>query len=373
MERNFDPEERGEVCPTPPVRGGSSPIAVSYSHPTVASSQGDLSNGLHSAAEPLGHPDSLSPTHTYSSIRLCVDLDEQEENEDEDEEEETDAEYAETHFSQHRNHHKHKHQLHHPSPHKLLLHGLEQTPASSTGDLDRSVTGSMVNSWGSASEDNISSGRSSVVSTSEGSFFTDGDFNQAVASSRDIVGLRMCRYPEESGRRHQRPSSPMSTDSNMSPAITHKRPRRHKQNQSGQQGYPSKDVFNDDSCMPLNFTSYMSHADSKVRGATLPRMGSGEARGRRGSTGTHRVREGASESRENQENHKNQTAGKGKHRQHSEFGDVLLYSRPSFPSGQTPRESDESNPSGFLSFGDSRTKQGGHAALTGEAEEFQPN
>uniref|UniRef100_A0A3B4URS9 Uncharacterized protein n=1 Tax=Seriola dumerili TaxID=41447 RepID=A0A3B4URS9_SERDU len=65
------------------------------------------------------------------------------------------------------------------------------TPASSIGDLDRSVTGSMVNSWGSASEDNISSGRSSVVSTSEGSFFTDGDFNQAVASSRDIVGLRM--------------------------------------------------------------------------------------------------------------------------------------------------------------------------------------
>lgn len=48
-----------------------------------------------------------------------------------------------------------------------------------------------------------------------------------------------------SGRRHQRASSPMSTDSNMSPAITHKRPRRHKQNHSGQQGYQSTDVFND--------------------------------------------------------------------------------------------------------------------------------
>lgn len=127
-----------------------------------------------------------------------MDTDGQEED-DEEAEEETDTELAESHYSQHHKQQKHKHQLHHPSQHKLLLHGLEQTPASSIGDLDRSVTGSMVNSWGSASEDNISSGRSSIVSTSEGSFFTDGDFNQAVASSRDIVGLRMCRYPDESG------------------------------------------------------------------------------------------------------------------------------------------------------------------------------
>uniref|UniRef100_A0A7N6A6U8 Roundabout, axon guidance receptor, homolog 1 (Drosophila) n=1 Tax=Anabas testudineus TaxID=64144 RepID=A0A7N6A6U8_ANATE len=272
------------------------------------------------------HPRPLSPTHTYSSIPLCMDTDEQDQDEEEAEEE-TD--------------------LHHPSAHKLLYHGLEQTPASSSGDLDRSVTGSMVNSWGSASEDNISSDRSSIVSTSEGSFFTDGDFNQAVASSRDIVGLRGCRYPEESGQRHQRPSSPMSTDSNMSPAITHKRPRRHKQNQSGQQGCQPKDVFNDgkdsttsavrysplcvvplsirisvlslssDSCMPLNFTSHMSHGDCKVRGATLPRTGSGEARGRRGSTGTHKVREGTFEQREGQDKNKTPLGGKGSSRQHS--------------------------------------------------------
>ena len=146
------------------------------------------------------HQHPLSPTHTYSSIPLCMDTDGQEED-DEEAEEETDTELAESHYSQHHKQQKHKHQLHHPSQHKLLLHGLEQTPASSIGDLDRSVTGSMVNSWGSASEDNISSGRSSIVSTSEGSFFTDGDFNQAVASSRDIVGLRMCRYPDESGEK----------------------------------------------------------------------------------------------------------------------------------------------------------------------------
>lgn len=143
----------------------------------------------------------LSPTHTYSSIQH--DDDEEDEDDDdeggEEDEEDMDAELTENRYSQQQNRPKHKAQLH-PSQHKLLLHGLEQTSAaSSTGDLDRSVAGSMVNSWGSASEDNISSGRSSVVSTSEGSFFTDGDFNQAVASSRDIIGLRMCRHPEESG------------------------------------------------------------------------------------------------------------------------------------------------------------------------------
>lgn len=157
------------------------------------------------------------------------------------------------------------------------------------------------------------------------------------------------------GRRHQRPSSPMSTDSNMSPAITHKRPRRHKQNQSGQQDEP-KDVFNDgndcagnqigsftpvclrngsnlwisvspDSCMPLSFSSQMSHGDYKVRGATLPRMGSGEARGRRGSTGTHRVKEAACEQRESQDKHKTPHGGKGGSRsqQHSGTGGTRFH------------------------------------------------
>lgn len=152
----------------------------------------------------------LSPTHTYSSIQHDEEeeeggeeeVDEEVVEEEEAEEEgdgEMDAGLAENHYGRQRSGNERSVQLH-PSQHKLLLHGLEQTSAaSSTGDLDRSVAGSMVNSWGSASEDNISSGRSSVVSTSEGSFFTDGDFNQAVASSRDIMGLRMCRHPDESG------------------------------------------------------------------------------------------------------------------------------------------------------------------------------
>uniref|UniRef100_A0A3Q2Q8T5 Uncharacterized protein n=1 Tax=Fundulus heteroclitus TaxID=8078 RepID=A0A3Q2Q8T5_FUNHE len=178
-----------DSCPTPPVRGvASSTAEVSAGRPPATPSQKDLSHELQDGAEHLGH--------TYFSI---VDTDGPEENEEEVDKE-SEAELAEHLYSQSQHHLKHKHQPHHVSPHKLLLRGLEQTPASSTGDLDRSVTGSMVNSWGSASEDNISSGRSSVVSTSEGSFFTDGDFNQAVASSRDTVGLRVCRYPEVPGR-----------------------------------------------------------------------------------------------------------------------------------------------------------------------------
>ncbi|XP_024121650.1 roundabout homolog 1 isoform X3 [Oryzias melastigma] len=357
MEGSFDPEEKTADAPSLLVRA-STPTEGTCCQTPASSSQGGLSNGLHDGDEHF--------THTYSSIPLCVDTDGQEESEEEAREEENPGENP---YSQPYNHQKHKHQLHPLSSHKLLLHGREQTPTSSTGDLDRSVTGSMVNSWGSASEDNISSGRSSVVSTSEGSFFTDGDFNQTAASSRDIVGVRVNRYSEESGRRQQRASSPMSTDSNMSPAITHKRPRRHKHNHSGQQDCKPTDVFSDDTCMPLTFTNQMCHGDNKVRGATLPRMGSGESRGRRGSAGTHRVKEGSSEQSKGQDKHKISSAVKGnnKNRQHSEFGDVPLYSRPSFPPGHRELGS---NALSFQSCGNSRTK---HAELEGPAvqvEEF---
>uniref|UniRef100_A0A3P8VWF5 Roundabout guidance receptor 1 n=1 Tax=Cynoglossus semilaevis TaxID=244447 RepID=A0A3P8VWF5_CYNSE len=363
-DKSFDEEERMNICPTPPgQRSVLLPSEVSLSQHNTASPQDNWSSDVHSEARQISqhntiHPCPVSPSHTYSSIPLCVDTDEQEDAE----EEETDAELADSRYSQHHNGQKHKQQLLHPSSRKLLFHGLDPTPDSSTGDLDRSVTGSMVNSWGSASEDNISSGRSSIVSTSEGSFFTDGDFNQAVASSRDIVGLRMCRYPEERVRQHHRPSSPLSTDSNMSPAVTHKRPRRHKQNQCGQQGSKLRDIFNDDSCMPLNFSSQMSHSDFKARGATLPRMGSGEPQGRRKSSETHR--DGEDTSTVGQDKHKTPLGRKesNKCRQHSEFRDILLYSRPSFPLGKT----ENSDSSTLMSCGDSQTKQGGQVASKGQ-------
>lgn len=158
----------------------------------------------HHAVSPPPPPRPLSPSHTYGYITspLALDTDgiEEEEEEDilEEEEEgegdETDAEVAKMHY-----HHTHPHaHPHHPQvhPRRLLLRGLEQTPASSMGDLDSSVTGSMINGWGSASEeDNVSSGRSSAVSSSDGSFFTDADFAQAVAAAAEYSGLRVAKHP----------------------------------------------------------------------------------------------------------------------------------------------------------------------------------
>lgn len=119
-------------------------------------------------------PRPISPPHTYGYISgpLVSDMDT---DAPEEEEDEADIEVAKM---QNR---------------RLLLRGLEQTPASSVGDLESSVTGSMINGWGSASEeDNISSGRSSV-SSSDGSFFTDADFAQAVAAAAEYAGLKVAR------------------------------------------------------------------------------------------------------------------------------------------------------------------------------------
>lgn len=143
---------------------------------------------------PPAPPRPLSPPHTYGYISspLGLDTDGLEEEEDEEEGDETDAEVARVH--------QRRHQQHPPAPHhagqqRLLLRGLEQTPASSTCDLESSVTGSMINGWGSASEeDNASSGRSSVVSSSDGSFFTDADFAQAVAAAAEYAGLRVAKH-----------------------------------------------------------------------------------------------------------------------------------------------------------------------------------
>lgn len=135
---------------------------------------------------------------------------------------------------------------------RLLLRGLEQTPASSVGDLESSVTGSMINGWGSASEeDNISSGRSSV-SSSDGSFFTDADFAQAVAAAAEYAGLKVARrqMQDAAGRRHfhasqcPRPTSPVSTDSNMSAAVIQK--ARPTKKQKHQPGHLRREAYTDD-------------------------------------------------------------------------------------------------------------------------------
>lgn len=229
-------------------------------------------------------------------------IEEEEEDmlEEEEEGDETDAEVAKMHY-----HHTHPHtHPHHPQvhPRRLLLRGLEQTPASSMGDLDSSVTGSMINGWGSASEeDNVSSGRSSAVSSSDGSFFTDADFAQAVAAAAEYSGLRVAKHPSTQGhelggasgwfwsatstrnmttkkkknlkgqktclvltcldclscffssaRKYQInvsghcPGSPVSTDSSMSMAAVHRRPpKKQKQHPAVHPGNQRRDAYNE--------------------------------------------------------------------------------------------------------------------------------
>ncbi|KAF4799286.1 hypothetical protein TURU_056404 [Turdus rufiventris] len=258
----LEEEEEDERGPTPPVRGAaSSPAAVSYSHQSTAtltpSPQEELQPMLQDCQEDLGHtqhqpdrrrqpvsppppPRPISPPHTYGYISgpLVSDMDT---DAPEEEEDEADVEVAKM---QNR---------------RLLLRGLEQTPASSVGDLESSVTGSMINGWGSASEeDNISSGRSSV-SSSDGSFFTDADFAQAVAAAAEYAGLKVARrqmHEAAGGRRHfhashcPRPTSPVSTDSNMSAVVIQKvRPAKK---QKHQPGHLRREVYTDEDILPYS-------------------------------------------------------------------------------------------------------------------------
>ncbi|KAL2094464.1 hypothetical protein ACEWY4_009183 [Coilia grayii] len=423
QEEEEEEEEAGGMdrCPTPPIRGAaSSPAGVSYSHQSTAtltpSPQGEHQAGLHNghddrrrhAASPPPPLRPLSPPHTYGYISspLALDtdgLDEEEEEPNEDEEEgdmETGAHsaYPHPHHPQHHHHHQQQqqqyHHHHHNPPQQQLqqgglgsqqaaqrrLHprGLEQqqTPASSTGDLESSVTGSMINGWGSASEeDNASSGRSSAVDSSDGSFFTDADFAHAVATAAEYTGLKVARYPEEGagfgGQRFlagHRPSSPVSTDSNVSTAVLQKRPpRKHKHHQQHSH-HPAqqRDGFTDDTALSLGPSSaavmsptHSSRGGYEVRGATLPKMGCGDGRQRRGSAGGCRTRDGSVERRESHDRHQNHKASKG--RQHPVAEDIPPYSRPSFPSVQGQREGAASS-SGSMSSrssGGRRRAEGG--------------
>ncbi|XP_076875877.1 roundabout homolog 1-like [Brachyhypopomus gauderio] len=382
MEEEEEEEEVREPvdrCPTPPVRGAaSSPAGMSYGHQSTAtltpSPQGDLHPGLHHiheerrrhAASPPPHPP--SPSHNYGYVSESSALDGGAPDEDED-----DRGGGDPGTRQHRKPQALAGQV---GPREALsrrvqLHrGLEQTPASSTGDLESSVTGSMINGWGSASEeDNASSGRSSAVSSSDGSFFTDADFAQAVATAAEYAGLRVARgpgaVPEDLGggglKYHigQRPSSPVSTDSNMSAAVMQRKPhKRHKQHAGQHHGqlHPQPpDQGADDPPVPLSPSSaglkspgHGSRCGYEERGATLPRMGCGEARGRRGSAGGYRTREASAERRGDPDRHRTPHGGKaaaGKARPHAVPEDIPPYSRPSFPTAQSQKEAASSTSS----------------------------
>uniref|UniRef100_A0A3Q3K0T7 Roundabout, axon guidance receptor, homolog 1 (Drosophila) n=1 Tax=Monopterus albus TaxID=43700 RepID=A0A3Q3K0T7_MONAL len=383
----LEEEEEMERGPTPPIRGAaSSPAAVSYSHQSTAtltpSPQEEMQPMLQDASDsherrchtvsppPPQRP--LSPSHTYGYITspLALDTDDMEEEDimEEDEEgDETDAEVM--------------------NPRRLLLRGLEQTPASSMGDLESSVTGSMINGWGSASEeDNVSSGRSSAVSSSDGSFFTDADFAQAVAAAAEYSGLRMAKYPNTQARKYQinpsghRPGSPLSTDSSMSMAGVHRRPpKKQKQHPAGHPGNQRREAYNEDLPPPpipppavLKSPTHPSKVALEGRGVISPKAG--EGRDKRGGTGGYRSREGSdprtssSERKDAQERQKTAHGGKGNKHEKSlnsfyncspSLGpeDILPYSRPQFPTVNSPR--DPSSSSSMSSRGSGGQRRGG--------------
>ncbi|XP_061213716.1 roundabout homolog 1 isoform X5 [Neopsephotus bourkii] len=378
----LEEEEEDERGPTPPVRGAaSSPAAVSYSHQSTAtltpSPQEELQPMLQDCQEDLGHiqhqpdrrrqpvsppppPRPISPPHTYGYISgpLVSDMDT---DAPEEEEDEADIEVAKM------------------QSRRLLLRGLEQTPASSVGDLESSVTGSMINGWGSASEeDNISSGRSSV-SSSDGSFFTDADFAQAVAAAAEYAGLKVARRQMQDaagGRRHfhashcPRPTSPVSTDSNMSAVVIQKvRPAKK---QKHQPGHLRREVYTDDLPPPpvpppaIKSPTAQSKSQLEVRPVMLPKLASVEARtdrsaerkgasykGRDGVDGRQHsdVRTNSGERRESQEqqNDGKLRGNKAPKREgtpaktHILQEDILPYSRPTFPTSNNPRDPSSSS------------------------------
>ncbi|XP_077954415.1 roundabout homolog 2 isoform X8 [Gasterosteus aculeatus] len=214
-------EEEEERVPTPPIRGvASSPAAVSFGQQSTAT----LTPSPRDEMQPMlqAHLDELTrayqmdmakqtwhmqvgslpplapaPPVGYVSSTMVSDLetDLPDEEEEEEEEEEEDEGYG----------------ARHPR-------GIEHTPGSSMDNLDSSLTGSMVNGWGSASEDdrNFSSHRSSLGSSSDGSIFTHCSFAQALVAAADKAGYRLegtSLSKRGKGLSHRpRPSSPFSTD-----------------------------------------------------------------------------------------------------------------------------------------------------------------
>uniref|UniRef100_A0A672Z0I5 Roundabout, axon guidance receptor, homolog 2 (Drosophila) n=1 Tax=Sphaeramia orbicularis TaxID=375764 RepID=A0A672Z0I5_9TELE len=187
-------EEEEERVPTPPIRGvASSPAAVSFGQQSTAtltpSPRDEMQPMLQAHLDELTRayqldmakqtwhmqggslpPQAPAPPVGYVSSTMVSDLETDLPDEEEEEEEEEDEGYG----------------ARHPR-------GIEHTPGSSMDNLDSSLTGSMVNGWGSASEDerNFSSHRSSLGSSSDGSIFTHCSFAQALVAAADKAGYHL--------------------------------------------------------------------------------------------------------------------------------------------------------------------------------------
>ncbi|XP_069726477.1 roundabout homolog 2 isoform X12 [Phaenicophaeus curvirostris] len=289
-------EEDDDRVPTPPVRGVASSPAISFGQQSTAT----LTPSPREEMQPMlqAHLDELTrayqfdiakqtwhiqsntqppqapvPPLGYVSGNLISDLETDVPDDDEDDDED-DIEEETVEISR-------------------PLRGLEHTPGSSMDNLDSSVTGSMVNGWGSASDEdrNFSSHRSSVGSSSDDSIFTSGSFAQALVAAADKAGFRLDgtsltktgkAYPSS---QRPRPSSPFSTDSNASAAVNQsQRPRPTKKHKGGRLDQPPlphrrEGITDEEALVPYskpNFPSPGGHSSSGTassKGSTGPRKG----------------------------------------------------------------------------------------------------
>nr|XP_048724742.1 roundabout homolog 2 isoform X17 [Caretta caretta] len=285
-------EEDDDRVPTPPVRGVASSPAISFGQQSTAT----LTPSPREEMQPMlqAHLDELTrayqfdiakqtwhiqsntqpplapvPPLGYVAGTLISDLETDIPDDDEDDIEEEAIEITRP------------------------LRGLEHTPGSSMDNLESSVTGSMVNGWGSASDEdrNFSSHRSSVGSSSDDSIFTSGSFAQALVAAADKAGFRLDgtsltrtgkAYPSS---QRPRPSSPFSTDSNTSAALNQsQRPRptkKHKGGRLDQLPLPHRreGMTDEEALVPYSKPSFPSpggHSSSGTassKGSTGPRKG----------------------------------------------------------------------------------------------------
>uniref|UniRef100_A0A803VIB0 Roundabout guidance receptor 2 n=1 Tax=Ficedula albicollis TaxID=59894 RepID=A0A803VIB0_FICAL len=287
-------EEDDDRVPTPPVRGVASSPAISFGQQSTAT----LTPSPREEMQPMlqAHLDELTrayqfdiakqtwhiqsntqppqapvPPLGYVSGNLISDL-ETDVPDDDDDEDDLEEETVEI---------------------SRPLRGLEHTPGSSMDNLDSSVTGSMVNGWGSASDEdrNFSSRRSSVGSSSDDSIFTSGTFAQALVAAADKAGFRLdgtslTRTGKAySSSQRPRPGSPFSTDSNTSAAVSQgQRPRPTKKHKGGRLEQPPlphrrEGITDEEALVPYskpNFPSPGGHSSSGTsssKGSTGPRKG----------------------------------------------------------------------------------------------------
>ncbi|XP_069641471.1 roundabout homolog 2 isoform X15 [Haliaeetus albicilla] len=287
-------EEDDDRVPTPPVRGVASSPAISFGQQSTATLtpspreemqpmlqahldeltrayQFDIAKQTWHIQSSTQPPQAPVPPLGYVSGNLISDL-ETDVPDDDDEEDDIEEETVEI---------------------SRPLRGLEHTPGSSMDNLDSSVTGSMVNGWGSASDEdrNFSSHRSSVGSSSDDSIFTSGSFAQALVAAADKAGFRLDGtsltrtgkvYPSS---QRPRPSSPFSTDSNTSAAVNQsQRPRPTKKHKGGRLDQPPlphrrEGITDEEALVPYskpNFPSPGGHSSSGTassKGSTGPRKG----------------------------------------------------------------------------------------------------